>query len=210
MRHCQIGEHSGRARESMSSRRFRVVFLIWVSMAAVMAAGCASAPPKPEPKKHAASTYDDIGKELKKGAEQPRVPADVSEALLPPVELPGGQATLEAEEPRFDISATKMPAREFFMSLMKGTPYNIVVHPEVKGNISLTLKNVTVDEVLGVVRDIYGYEFDHDKDLYKIYPPRLQSRIYQVSYINVKLQQAFTTICPKVQRSFQNKLQPQI
>jgi len=155
-------------------------------MAAVMAAGCASAPPKPEPKKHAASTYDDIGKELKKGAEQPRVPADVSEALLPPVELPGGQATLEAEEPRFDISATKMPAREFFMSLMKGTPYNIVVHPEVKGNISLTLKNVTVDEVLGVVRDIYGYEFDHDKDLYKIYPPRLQSRIYQVSYINVK------------------------
>ena len=157
-------------------------------MMAVMVAGCASTPTKhvPEHKPKRTSTYLDIGKELKKGAEQPRVPPEVSEALMPPVELPGGQGAPEEEEPHFDVSATKMPAREFFMSLMKGTPYNIVVHPDVRGAISLTLKNVTVDEVLGVVRDIYGYEFEHDKDIYKIYPPRLQSRIFQVSYINVK------------------------
>ena len=157
-------------------------------MAAVIVAGCASTPAKHESgrePKHT-STYQDIGKELKKGAKQPRVPQEVSEALMPPVELPGGQGAPEEEQPRFDVSATRMPAREFFMSLMKGTPYNIVVHPDVRGTISLTLKNVTVDEVLGVVRDIYGYEFEHDKDIYKIYPPRLESRIFQVSYINVK------------------------
>lgn len=184
MKHCQTGEHTAWGRKRLPSGRSRVAFLLCISMAAVLAAGCASTPEKHEPKH--STTYDNIGKALKKGVEQPRVPPEVSEALMPPVELPGGQGAPEEQEPRFDISATKMPARAFFMSLMKDTPYNIVVHPDVRGTISLTLNNVTIDEVLGVVRDMYGYEFEHHKDIYKIYPPRLQSRIFQVSYLNVK------------------------
>lgn len=185
MDHRQTGEQAGGDRVPLLMGRSRAAVLLCLSLAAVMTAGCASAPAEHPPKHD--STHADVGKELKQGVEQPRVPPEVAEALLPPVQLPGGQESAPAEEePRFDVSASNMPARAFFMSLMKGTPYNVVIHPDVAGTISLTLKNVTVDQVLGVVRDVYGYGFDRDKDLYKIYPPRLQSRIFQVSYLNVK------------------------
>lgn len=134
------------------------------------------------------STLEHIDKEVKKGAEQPRVPPEVSEALLPPVEIgtEGGAKAPEKKEPHFDIATTDMPAPQFFMSLMKGTPYNVVVHPDVKGTISLTLNDVTVKQVMDVVRDIYGYEYERDGNIYKVFPPRIQSRIFQVSYLDVK------------------------
>jgi MSHA biogenesis protein MshL len=184
MKRHTIGECTVRYGGVRPARYAQSCLLLGLLMAL---AACASAPAKQVQKPKHESTYQEIGKALKQGVEQPRVPPEVSEALLPPVPLPGTKSgTTEAPEPHFDIAATRMPARDFFMSLMKGTPYNIVVHPDVSGYISLTLNDVTVQEVLGVVRDIYGYEFERDKGIYMIYPPRLQSRIFQVSYLNVK------------------------
>ena len=40
------------------------------------------------------------------------------------------------------------PARQFFMALTAGTPYTLLVHPNVTGNLSAKLANVTVPEAL--------------------------------------------------------------
>lgn len=100
--------------------------------------------------------------------------------LIPPVALP------ESAEERFDVVANKVPAAAFFNSLVDGSGFNLVVHPEVNGNISLNLKNVTVREALSAVRDLYGYDFTESGYGIQILPKSLQTRIFPINYLNVK------------------------
>ena len=99
--------------------------------------------------------------------------------LIPPVALP------ESAEERFDVVANKVPAAAFFNSLVDGSGFNLVVHPEVNGNISLNLKNVTVREALSAVRDLYGYDFNESGYGIQILPKSLQTRIFPINYLNV-------------------------
>lgn len=113
-----------------------------------------------------------------------QTPQAVSDALLPPININVPVAT-EIPEARFDIGVDNAPAAVFFMGLVKGTSYNMVVHPDVAGQISLSLKDVTIPEVMEVLRDVYGYESSLQGNLYQVLPRRLQSRIFQVNYLNV-------------------------
>lgn len=115
------------------------------------------------------------------------VPAvDILDELMPGsgVTVPGLAADL-GQEPRFDISVSNAPARLFFMSLVKDTGINMVVHPSVEGEISLDLKNVTIAEVMSLAREVYGYEYKRSTNGYIVLPARIQSRIFAVDYLNI-------------------------
>ena len=113
-------------------------------------------------------------------------PEEVLDQLVPGsgISLPGLAEDLRPEA-SFDISVSNAPARLFFMSLVKDTSINMVVHPDVSGDISLDLKNVTVREVMMLARDVYGYEFQETQSGYVVLPARIQSRIFPVNYLNV-------------------------
>lgn len=87
---------------------------------------------------------------------------------------------------RFDVKTDKLDARLFFMNLMAGTDKNIVVHPGVKGDISLNLNQVTLVEVLNVVRDIYGFDYAYNDTIYTVFPKTLRTEIFPINYLNVK------------------------
>ncbi|MEZ5542575.1 MAG: pilus (MSHA type) biogenesis protein MshL [Pseudomonadota bacterium] len=117
-------------------------------------------------------------------ATTPAPPPEVAAALLPP---PAGDlAGLVADlEPRFDISVKAAPAAEFFMSLVKGTNLNMVVHPDVGGKISISLRDVTLEEVLATVRDVYGYRYRRLGNTFQVYPASMRTQVFTVNYLDV-------------------------
>lgn len=112
-------------------------------------------------------------------------PENISDALFPPLTLAGGEA---AQDAPFDISVKNLAVRDFFIGLVEGTPYNIVVHPEVEGTISLDLKDVTVAQVMQVIRSTFGYDYDYSAAgrLYRVLPTGIRTEIFKINYPNVQ------------------------
>jgi MSHA biogenesis protein MshL len=113
-----------------------------------------------------------------------QVPTEVTQALLDnnSIKTASGKKFTE----RFDVSVREVPARDFFLGLVKGTGINVVVHPDVTGHISLDLKNVTIDEVLRVTRDIYGYEYKQERGIYTVYANALRTEVFRINYLDVQ------------------------
>jgi MSHA biogenesis protein MshL len=91
-----------------------------------------------------------------------------------------------SSEPHFDLAVNEVSAQAFFTSLSDGTRYNMIVHPNVSGKISLKLKDVTVSEVLQVVNEVYGYPIRRTKRGFTVMPIALQTRIFEIDYLNVE------------------------
>ncbi|MEZ4601444.1 MAG: pilus (MSHA type) biogenesis protein MshL [Syntrophotaleaceae bacterium] len=113
------------------------------------------------------------------------LPEEVAEALLPSDAGEQKPASALNEEPRFDVSAREVPAREFFMGLVEGTPYNMVVHPAVTGTISLYLKGVTIHEVMDILRDVHGFHYQLTRTGFQVMPAVLQNQVFYVNYLNL-------------------------
>lgn len=131
------------------------------------------------------STLDLIQDELESGQEKQtdtHATESLDDALLP--ELNAVEVEVSAED-KFDISVHRMDAKTFFLSLVKGTPYNIVVHPDVSGKISLDLRQVTLEQVLDTVRSMYGLAYKRNGNIYKIYANGLQTQMFHINYLNV-------------------------
>ena len=86
-------------------------------------------------------------------------------------------------EQRFSVAFNDLPANQFFMALVNGTPYSMLVPPEVSGTISANLKDVTIFEALDAVREMYGYDYRVEGTRIYIKPLSLQTRVFQVNYL---------------------------
>jgi len=151
-------------------------------MMAVGLAGCASLNP-PQDK----STLNKINEDLRQAAEQrpgvSAVPESVSSSLLPPLKIAVPKANAKQLEQRFDLVINDAPVNQVFMGIVSGTRYSMLVHPDVKGNVSVNLKDVTVLEALESLRELYGYEYKLDGTRIYVLKPGLQAKIYKVNYI---------------------------
>lgn len=106
------------------------------------------------------------------------VPPSVSAALAEP--------TLAAAplppEPKIDLLVNNAQARDVFLAIVADTRYSMLMHPDVSGTLSVTLRGVTITEALEAIRDVYGFDFKIDGRRITVYAPTLQTRIFTINY----------------------------
>ncbi|MEZ8101918.1 pilus (MSHA type) biogenesis protein MshL [Vibrio bivalvicida] len=112
------------------------------------------------------------------------LPPSVEADLMP--EFSTDDAIVAKTIKRFRIKANGVDAKAFFASLVKGTQYSAAIHPKVTGNITVNLNDVSLDEVLAVVQDMYGYDIDKVGNVIQIYPAGLRTVTIPVDYLQFK------------------------
>ncbi len=170
----QLEQYCGRA-----SGRRSVGWRLLVALPLMALTSCASIAPPP-------LEFETAKSEMEKALEtQPPAeqPAAVSDALMPPIRVEMPEIDGQPIEPTFDLQVNKAPANQVFLAVTEGTPYSMVVHPDVKQPISINLKNVTVFEALETIREVYGYEYVVRGTRIMIKPIGLQTRVFQVNYL---------------------------
>ena len=108
------------------------------------------------------------------------LPPSVQSELL---QLNRPQQPLAVPEKRLRIAAHDVDAVEFFGSLFKGSRYSVAVHPGVAGAISVEFKDVTLQEALAVVGDMYGFDVQRKGNVFHIYPAGLRTETIPVNYL---------------------------
>lgn len=109
------------------------------------------------------------------------LPQQVSNMLLDSGAMSDSSSLLEGE--RYDINANGVDAVSFFAGLVKDTPFSVAIHPEVNGNISLDLKQVTLDQVFSLISDIYGYHIQKQGAIYRVLPAGMRTETFNVNYL---------------------------
>ena len=146
--------------------------------------GCQSAPKPPT----------DVTQALDKAIEQSKqpiapkplqaLPNSVRQELMQQ-EIQQARHGLLAEK-RLEIAASGVAADQFFAAIVDDSPYSIAVHPDVSGNITLNLKNVTLDETLDVVESLYGYDIRREGRVIQVYPAGIRTETITLDYLYVK------------------------
>ena len=158
------------------TKTFSTGALLFSSMLAGLLAGCAADRPLRTP-----DVSETVRAELAaNAAPKPTVavPAQVSDALAEPAPKPMAPPA----EPRLDLLVNNAQAREVFLAIVADTRYSMLMHPDVSGTLSVTLRGVTVTEALEAIRDVYGYDFKIEGRRIVVYAPTLQTRVFTINY----------------------------
>ena len=153
----------------------------------LLASACSITGERPQPNTQLLGEMEDI---LERGERaQTNVLDDQSAQQAVGELIPGlsiSDEILQPVEERFNIAANQEDARQFFSNLVAGTQYGVLVSPEIDGQISISLPNVTIDEVMRSVEEAYDYSITRRGNIYQIQPPTLQTRMFTIDYLDVQ------------------------
>lgn len=155
-------------------------------LACIILSGCITKPPE--------QLADEADQALRTGDQRSQapsrlegLPSDVRNELRQPLNDRAERSRL-LEEPRFSVQARQVNASDFFAQLTNESPYSLVVHPDVRGSITVNLRDVTLQEALDVVQDIYGFDIRREGRIYRVFPAGLRTETLSLNYLSLRRQ----------------------
>lgn len=153
-----------------------------VLAAAFVIVGCQTYGVGEEVKPH---IRDELNRSQNEPVTQPALPPQLNQELLSEVSryqsLPA-----PTSQKMFAVSANNVDVRPFFDALVEDTPYSVAVHPAVSGQISLTLKDVALDDVLKIISRMYPLDVFLDGKVIQVMPSQLKTESIPVNFLMIK------------------------
>ncbi|CUS47468.1 MAG: MSH system secretin MshL [Idiomarinaceae bacterium HL-53] len=170
----------------VAQKQFRLIQSMVLCASIFVLPACVSKPPE----ELAQQTDEALSNNTRAARERSvrEVPADVRAQLRQGIDLQQSSVRQLLEEPRFSIQARDMAASDFFAQLTAETPYSVVVHPDVRGAITVNLRDVTLQEALNVVQDIFGYDIRKEGRIYRVFPAGLRTETLSLNYLSLRRQ----------------------
>ena len=157
---------------------------LFICSVIISLAGCTSVPEQPT---YVANELDNaIASSSKRQAPKPlaQIPASVQQELMQK-SISQAKNNLLAEK-RLDIAAVDVDAKDLFAGIVEGSPYSVAVHSDVNRKITLNLKDVTVEEAITLLEDLYGFEIQRSGHLIQVFPSGMRTETIPLNYLFVK------------------------
>ncbi|OZB99506.1 pilus (MSHA type) biogenesis protein MshL [Alteromonas macleodii] len=159
-----------------------LIFNTLVLSAALVVAGCQSYGVGEEVKPH---IRDELARSQNATSSKPTPPPQLNQELL--AEVARYQALpAPTSQKMFAVSANNVDVRPFFDALVEDTPYSVAVHPAVSGQISLTLKEVALEDVLTIISRMYPLDVFLEGKVIQVMPSQLKTESIPVNFLMIK------------------------
>lgn len=153
-----------------------------VLSAALVVAGCQSYGVGEEVKPH---IRDELARSQNTTSSKPTPPPQLNQELL--AEVARYQALpAPTSQKMFAVSANNVDVRPFFDALVEDTSYSVAVHPAVSGQISLTLKEVALEDVLTIISRMYPLDVFLEGKVIQVMPSQLKTESIPVNFLMIK------------------------
>ena len=90
----------------------------------------------------------------------------------------------EAMNQAFSLSfAEPISIREILLLLVRDTDLSVVLDPDVEGTFSGDLKNVTLQQALGLVLEPHGFTYTFHANVVRVRREQVQTRLFNINYV---------------------------
>lgn len=89
-------------------------------------------------------------------------------------------------EERFNVSANNVPVKPFLQGLVEDSPYSVAFHSGVEANVSLDLKDVTINEVMDVLTSLHPLDIQYRGKVIQVYPSKIKTETLAINYLMLK------------------------
>ena len=114
--------------------------------------------------------------------DKPASRAPTPAAALAAVDQAGGLPAAGRKDARFDLTVSNVNPAALFAAIAHDSRLSVLVDPAIKGSFTVSLKDVSVNEALEALQELYGFEYKVLGRKLVVQAPEPQTRVFKVSY----------------------------